>query len=149
MVMKAACPVCGGHIEFERPLLGTLVQCPHCGAEVNLDGAALLANQGNFPIRGGAHPRRASWMNVLIAAAVVFGVAAVCLGVYFLSWLGPGRQILGSVVVWVLVVIGFAAAAGIIVYLTIIWIIFPHMVGRLLRAIEYRLRQIQENTRRR
>lgn len=88
-------------------------------------------------------------MNVLIAAAVVFGVAAVCLGVYFLSWLGPGRQILGSVVVWVLVVIGFAAAAGIIVYLTIIWIIFPHMVGRLLRAIEYRLRQIQENTRRR
>ena len=34
--LKCACAHCGGHIEFPADGLGSIIPCPHCGAETEL-----------------------------------------------------------------------------------------------------------------
>jgi len=138
---KCLCMYCSGKIEFETDHAGESIICPHCQLETKL-----YVPTPKAPTPSNAPTPRPSRSYVRISIAIFATVLAAALGVAV--W-GTIRQILPSS--------GQVGALGaflislaiflFIVWIVIMWVIFPLFVYYGIEKLKTLLTQIERNTR--
>jgi hypothetical protein len=95
VLLKAECPLCSGHVEYEPSIMGEMIDCPHCSRRFVLPGIRdsippLLPMAPTQPPAFIPTPRgavSAIIQGIAIAAAVVIGL----LGLVFLMAHAPSE----------------------------------------------------------
>jgi uncharacterized membrane protein len=131
---KCNCTNCSGHIEFDTVHVGQQVNCPHCGLDT-----VLFAPPSPARLRAIEGRSRLKRLILIAVLGILAAVVVIYLGINYLWQLGAvaGVAIPGLLGVAILVLV---------IYLAVMWLLFPVVVYRELRRANETLDQIQKNT---
>jgi hypothetical protein len=137
---RCPCRNCDGPLEFETEASGQTVPCPHCGLDTTLYIPGARVRTSPVP------PKQNGRRRILMAS---LGILAILLLIGWVLWVArTGGLGLDEVTSGLLGGFLAIAAAGLALYLVILWIVFPIFVRKSLQHIEILLTEIERNTRR-
>ena len=87
MAKQMRCWKCGGEMSVDAEMVGTTIDCPHCGVTVTVPGELFGAPMATFTASGRRNPTRKSPAGVAVLNFLFWGAGYVYLGRMWGLWI--------------------------------------------------------------